>query len=92
MKNTDFSALAMLCLLLIDCRGDIMVFLYASTTIVYYLLLVLTATALAFSVTTNESYIFLISIGIVFKMYKLFPSNDIEDEVIDVIHAVYITI
>lgn len=42
-----------------------MVFLYASTTIVYYLLLVLTATALAFSVTTNESYIFLISIGIV---------------------------
>ena len=42
-----------------------MVFLYASTTIVYYLLLVLTATALAFSVTTNESYIFLISIGVV---------------------------
>lgn len=42
-----------------------MVFLYASTTIVYYLLLILTATALAFSVTTNESYIFLISIGVV---------------------------
>ncbi|MCI5655342.1 MAG: hypothetical protein SOT80_09760 [Candidatus Pseudoruminococcus sp.] len=42
-----------------------MVFLYASTTIVYYLLLVLTATALAFSVTTNESSIFIISIVIV---------------------------
>ena len=36
--------------------------------------------------------IFLVSTGIVFKIYKLFPSNDIEDEVIDVIQAVYITI
>lgn len=41
-----------------------MVFLYTSTTIVYYLLLILMVTALSIGIISSNNYIFLISIGI----------------------------